>query len=84
MVVAAAIVGELVTTAPTPAVFVGATTDSSTETSSDLDDHPNQSIADNNLGMLSHACASFCHTGLDGLDLWMSFRDVSDRRESGE
>eukprot|EP00903_Cladosiphon_okamuranus_P018830 g17319.t1 len=31
---------------------------------------------DNNLGRLTRACSSFCRAGIDGLDLWMSLKEV--------
>lgn len=36
-----------------------------------------QAPDDINLGRLARACSSYCHAGVDGLDLWMSFREVS-------
>lgn len=30
-------------------------------------------ISNNNLGRLSNACSKFCHAGVSGLDLWLSF-----------
>lgn len=37
-----------------------------------------QSPDENNLGRLAQACSSYCHAGgVDGLDLWMSFKEVS-------
>lgn len=38
----------------------------------------NAAIADNNLGLLAKACSeTYCLTGISGLDLWMSFTEVS-------
>ncbi len=31
---------------------------------------------DNNLGRLTGACASYCEPGVDGLDLWLSLKEV--------
>ena len=36
-----------------------------------------QPPGDNNLGRLAQACSTFCHAGVDGLDLWISFKGVS-------
>ncbi|CAN0446974.1 unnamed protein product [Ectocarpus sp. 8 AP-2014] len=36
------------------------------------------SITDNNLGLLAKSCSDkFCQAGVDGLDLWVSFEEVS-------
>lgn len=42
-------------------------------------DWDNGGISGNNLGMLGVACSKFCHAGVSGLDLWLSFKDVSGR-----
>lgn len=36
-----------------------------------------ESVTDNNLGLMAKSCAEqFCHAGIDGLDLWISFEEV--------
>lgn len=34
------------------------------------------SKGENNLGRLTRACSSYCEPGVDGLDLWMSLKEV--------
>lgn len=33
---------------------------------------------DNNLGLMAKACANYCHSGVNGLDLWVSLEEVSE------
>eukprot|EP00903_Cladosiphon_okamuranus_P018832 g17321.t1 len=36
-----------------------------------------ESVTDNNLGLMAKSCSEkFCHAGIDGLDLWISFEEV--------
>lgn len=38
----------------------------------------NSNDEDNNLGLMAKACASYCHSGVNGLDLWVSLEEVSE------
>lgn len=42
-------------------------------------DFDNDEIAQNNLGMMSKSCAKFCREGVNGLDLWISLEEMSQR-----
>lgn len=43
-----------------------------------------ESVTDNNLGLMAKSCSEqFCHAGINGLDLWISFEEVSATRRFG-
>lgn len=61
-----------------PRYHAGSHPDTSTyDTSWDSSPFNLESVTDNNLGLMAKACSEqFCHAGIDGLDLWISFEEV--------
>lgn len=42
-------------------------------------ENDNGEIGENGLGLLTRACArQYCHAGVQGLDLWLSLKEVGD------
>lgn len=39
----------------------------------------NDNDDDNNLGLMAKACANYCSSGVNGLDLWVSLEEVSEQ-----
>lgn len=78
VLVAAAAVAAGAAGAAGKADFAGA--DPSTETyqtSWDSSPFNLESVTDNNLGLMAKSCSEqYCHAGINGLDLWISFEEV--------
>lgn len=61
-----------------PPRYAGADPDTDTYTTSwDSSPFNLESVTDNNLGLVAKSCSEkFCHAGINGLDLWISFEEV--------